>query len=94
MSATGSTRFSTWTTFAIVEAARDLHDRVDLADVAEKLVAQPLALARAAHQPRDVDEVDRGRDDAVGVHDAVERLQARSSGTVTTPTFGSMVQKG
>ena len=61
----------------VVEAARDLHDRVGLADVGEKLVAEPLALVRAAHEARDVDEVDRGRHDAVGVDDRVERGEAR-----------------
>ncbi len=61
----------------VLEAARDLHDRVDLADVRQELVAEPLALVRAAHEARDVDEVDRGRHDALGVHHGVERGEAR-----------------
>src|SRR5260221_12903144 len=47
----------------VVEAAQDLRDRIDLADVAEELVAEPLALRGAAHQARDVDEFELGRDD-------------------------------
>ena len=61
----------------VVEAAGDLDDRVDLADVRQELVAEALALVRAAHQPRDVDEVDGRRDDPVRVDHAVELLEAR-----------------
>src|SRR3546814_9261516 len=45
----------------ILETAQDVDDRVNLADVAEELVAQPFALRRAAHQPRAVDEGELGR---------------------------------
>ena len=38
------------------EAPHHVQDRVDLADVREELVAQPLARARAADQARDVHE--------------------------------------
>ena len=48
---------------AILEAAHDLHDRVYFADVAEELVAEAFARARAFHEPRDVDELNRGGDD-------------------------------
>ena len=78
----------------VFEAAHDLHDGVDLADVAEELVAETLARARAFHEAGDVDELDRGRDDDVGLRDALQLGSSRASGTVTTPTFGSMVQKG
>ena len=47
----------------VAEAAHDMGDRIDLADMAEKLVAQPLAAGGAAHQPGDVDEFELGRDD-------------------------------
>ena len=47
---------------AALEAAQHVDDRVDLADVGEELVAEPFALARAAHQPGDVDEFDLGLD--------------------------------
>ena len=36
---------------------------VDIADVAEELVAEPFALAGAFHQARDVDERELGRND-------------------------------
>ena len=36
-----------------------VHQRVGLADVGQEAVAQPLALVRSAHQPRDVVELDR-----------------------------------
>jgi hypothetical protein len=61
----------------VVEASRDLHDRVDLADVGQKLVAQALALVSTPHEPRDVDEVYRRREDPVRVDDGVQRLEAR-----------------
>ena len=48
---------------AIGKAAHDVGDRIDLADVAEKLVAEALAAGGAAHQPGDVDEFELGRDD-------------------------------
>ena len=47
----------------VAEHPDDLAYRIGLADVAEELVAQPLALGRAPDQPRDVDEPHRGRDD-------------------------------
>ncbi len=40
----------------ILEAAQHMDDRVDLADVAEELVAEAFALRRAAHEAGDVDE--------------------------------------
>ena len=46
---------------AALVAAHHMGDGVDLADVAEELVAQPLAPAGAAHQAGDVDELDLGR---------------------------------
>ena len=41
------------------KAAHDVHNRVDLADIRKKLVAEALALRRAAHQSRDVDKLNR-----------------------------------
>ena len=46
----------------VAEGADHLTGRVGLTDVGEELVAQALALARAAHQPGDVDERHRRRD--------------------------------
>ncbi len=47
----------------VVVGADDVEDRVGLADVPEELVAEPLALAGTLHEPRDVVEGDRVRDD-------------------------------
>ena len=47
----------------IVEAAHHMRDRVDLADVAEELVAEPLAFRSALYEARDVHEGEPGRDD-------------------------------
>ena len=40
----------------VLEAAHHMGDGVDLADVGEELVAEPLAFRGAAHQAGDVDE--------------------------------------
>src|SRR3546814_1350496 len=61
----------------ILEAAQDVDDRVDLTDVAEELVAQPLALARAAHQPGDVDEAELGFDNLGRAGDPGELVEPR-----------------
>jgi hypothetical protein len=61
----------------ILEAAQDVDDRVDLADVAEELVAEPLALARTLHEAGDVDEAELGRDDLGRLGDAGQRVEAR-----------------
>ncbi|CAM5640615.1 hypothetical protein SAURM35S_07392 [Streptomyces aurantiogriseus] len=53
----------------VLEGADDLADRVGLPDVRQELVAQALALARAAHDARDVDEVDGRREDPLRVED-------------------------
>ncbi len=44
----------------ILEAAQNMDDGVHLADVAEELVAQALALRGAAHEAGDVDEAQAG----------------------------------
>ena len=77
----------------ILEAAQHVDDGVDLADIAEELVAQPLALRRAAHQAGDIDEFQ-----LVGTIFAdlpiAASTSSRGSGTATRPTFGSIVQNG
>src|SRR5690606_22589862 len=45
----------------VLEAAHDVRDGRDLADVRQELVAQPLALVGALHEPGDVDELDARR---------------------------------
>ena len=67
------------------KTAHDLHDRVHLADVGEKLVAQALAAARAAHEPGDVDEFDGRRDDLLRGLLSLLSAWSRGSGTVTMP---------
>ena len=52
---------------AILEEPHHVRDRVDVADVAEKLIAEPLSLARAFHKSGDVDELQRGGDDSSGL---------------------------
>ena len=78
----------------VVEAAHHVGDRVDLANVRKKLVAEPLPFRRAAHQSRDVDEVDRRVGLLLGLVDLGELVETRGSGTGTTPTLGSIVQNG
>jgi len=41
----------------VLKAAHHMQHRVHLPDVAEKLIAQPLALRRAFDQPGDIDEL-------------------------------------
>ncbi len=62
---------------AILETAHHLHDRVHFADMAEELVAEPFARARAFHQPRDVHELDRGRDDLLRAGQLREHFEPR-----------------
>ena len=59
----------------ILEAAQDVDDRVDFADVAEELVAEAFALGRALHQPGDVDERQLGRDDLGRTRDPGQRVE-------------------
>ena len=54
-----------------------MDDRVDLADVGEELVAQALALGRAADQPGDVDELDLGLDLLRRFGDLPDPVEAR-----------------
>ena len=48
---------------AVSKAAHDMGDRIDLADVAEKLIAEPLAAGGAAHQAGDIDKFELSWDD-------------------------------
>ena len=61
----------------VVEAAHHVRDRVGLADVREKLVAETLALRGAGHQAGDVDELDGRRQDLLGVRDIGQQREAR-----------------
>ena len=59
----------------VAEEAHDLGDRVGLADVGEELVAEALALARALHEARDVDELDGRGHDPLRVDDLGEPVE-------------------
>ena len=77
----------------VLEAAHDLHDRVDLADVGEELVAEPFALVAPLTRPAmSTNSI------AAGITFCVCAISAmtsrRGSGTATMPTFGSIVQNG
>src|SRR5262249_15971152 len=48
-------------------AAQDMGDGVDLANMREELVAEPLALGGATDEPGDVDEFELGRHDLRGL---------------------------
>src|SRR3546814_1756886 len=61
----------------ILETAQDMDYRVDFADVAEKLVAEPFALRRAAHEAGDVDESELRRDDLLAARDRRQLFQPR-----------------
>ena len=78
----------------IVEAAHDHGDRVGLADVAQKRVAEALARAGAAHQAGDVDEAHGRVDDLLPMTLYLASASSRSSGTGTSPTLGSIVANG
>ena len=61
---------------ALVEVgADDVTDGVGLADPGQEPVAEPLALGGAAHEPRDVVELDRLRDDRARAHDLGHRAE-------------------
>jgi len=74
---------------AIVEAAHHMRDPVDLADVPEKLVAEPSPLETPFTSPAMSTKVSR-----VGTISAdfasFASVSSRGSGTATSPTFGSM----
>ena len=79
---------------AILEAAHHMGDRVAFANIGEKLIAEPFAFRGAAHEPGDVDEGEPGRNDRLRIRRFPRASPSRGSGTATSPTLGSMVQKG
>jgi len=62
---------------AVLEAAHHVGDGVDLTDVGQKLVAQPLALRSTGHQTGDVDELHGGRYHLLRLDDLGQRKQPR-----------------
>ena len=79
---------------AVLEAAHDVGDGVDLADVGEELVAEAFALRRAAHEAGDVDEGEPRRDDLLATWRSPRACRAADPAPPTSPTFGSIVQNG
>ena len=61
----------------ILERANHERRRISLADVSEEAVAQSLAAARAAHQPGNVGECDRGRDHLGRLEQRGKPIEAR-----------------
>ena len=61
----------------VLEAADDLKDRVDLADVREELVAEALPGACAGDEAGDVDEPHRGGDHLLGLDQRLDAGEAR-----------------
>ncbi len=76
------------------EGPQHEHDGVDLADVAEELVAEALALAGALDQAADVDELHGGRHHVLALAHRGEARRGAWSGTLAMPTFGSVVANG
>ena len=79
--------------FTILKAAHHLHHRIHFANVAEELVAHAFALRGTRHQP-----AMSTNSTAAGMISAEFSIAAsglsRASGTITTPTLGSIVQNG
>src|SRR5690606_6783600 len=61
----------------VLEAAQHMNYRVNLANVGEKLIAQPFPFGSAAHQARNVHEGDAGGDDVLGFRDSRDLLKPR-----------------
>ena len=57
----------------IAEAADDVQNRVDVADIGKELVAEPFTLRSPPNQPGDVDQLQDGRDDLLGFDKAIDR---------------------
>ena len=76
----------------VLETTEHMNNGVRVADVGQKLVAQPLAFRGTFHQSGDIDDLDGGGNHRLGLSISASRM-SRSSGTVMTPTLGSIVQK-
>ena len=61
----------------ILEAAHHMRDGIDLADIREELIAEPLAFGGAAHEARDIDEGQPGRNDLGRFGKLGERFEPR-----------------
>ena len=61
---------------SVGETADHMGNRVDLANMPEKLVAEPFAAGSAADQPGDIDEFELGRDDLCRLGEARGDIEA------------------
>ncbi len=61
----------------VLEAAQHIGDGVDLADMAEELVAEPFAFRGAAHEPGDIDESEPRGHHLVGLGDGRQPVEPR-----------------
>ena len=61
----------------VLKTADHMDDRIDLPDMPEKLVAEPLPLARPLDQTRDIDKFHLGRDLLFGRDHLREHIQTR-----------------
>ena len=61
----------------VLETAHDLHDRIHLANVAQELIAETFPRARSLDEARDVDELDRRRNNFLRMRKFRERFKSR-----------------
>ena len=61
----------------VFKAAHHIHNRIGLADVGQKLVAQTFAGAGPGHQTSNVDKLHDGGHDAFGLHNGGQLRQAQ-----------------
>ena len=81
----------------VCERPQHEHDRVDLADVGEELVAESLTLAGAFDEAADVDDLDRGVDDVLRLRhrgQAVEALVGHLGDADVRVLGGERVRRG
>src|SRR5207237_501838 len=71
----------------VLEGADDVEDGVGLANVGQELVAEALALRRAAHQSRDVDDFEVGVDRLLAL-----RERRAASAAPSSPTFAFTIR--
>ena len=62
---------------AIFKTAQNMGDRINFANIAEKLVAEPFALGSTAHQSGNIDETQARRHTLGGACNICQRVKAR-----------------
>ena len=61
---------------AIFKTAQHMGNRINFSDIGEKLIAQSLALGRAAHKPGNINKAQTGRDALGGTGNIGEAVKA------------------